>query len=142
MSKDNKHFVKQFFIFGTIGGVGLFVNLAIYNVLIFTVLSGREMVANVVAVCLTILFNWFGNRLFTFKDTGKNKTVEAVQFFISSGIALPLNVLCLYVTRDVLGFMSLLAANLSIITATVLGMFAKFVLYKFWVFKQPKEDQV
>lgn len=138
MVKNNKHFIHQFLIFGLIGGVGLFVNLGLYNILVATVLVGHEMIANILAVCLTILFNWVLNRIFTFKTTEKKAHIEALQFFISSAIALPLNIFCLYITRDVFDFKSALAANVSIIVATALGMVLKFILYKFWVFKTSK----
>lgn len=135
MNKNNKSFIKQFLIFGSIGGAGLFVNLATYNLLVMTFLVGHEMIANITAVCLTIMFNWILNRIFTFKNTTKKVHIEAFQFFISSAVALPLNIFFLYLVRDVLDFKSGLAANISIIIATLVGMILKFILYKFWVFK-------
>lgn len=137
MFKSNNPFY-QFIIFGIIGGVGLFVNLGLYSLFVLTFLQGREMVANVLAVCLTISFNWVGNKVLAFKNSDKKAHVEALQFFISSAIALPLNMICLYISRDIMGYKDLLSGNISLIVATGIGMIVKFLLYKFWVFKPSK----
>lgn len=126
--------IKQFIIFGLIGGAGLVVNMLLYTVFIKTLLHGHELVSNIIATVLTILFNWFWNRILTFKSS-KQAHKEIIQFFIVSGLALPLNALAMYISRDVLGYKTLLADNLSIVLATVVGMLFKFVLYKVWVFK-------
>lgn len=130
----NKKTFQQFIIFGLIGGVGLIVNMLLYTILIKTFLTSHELVANVIATTLTILFNWFWNRILTFKSK-KQAHKEILQFFIVSGLALPLNALAMYISRDVLDYKSLFADNVSIIVATAFGMVLKFVLYKVWVFK-------
>lgn len=127
------HFIMQFITFGFIGGIGLFVNLGLYNLIVF-LLQGHQLISNVLSTSLTIIFNWLGNRFLTFKG-GKQAHTEVAQFFAVSAVALPLNAVSLYITRDILGFMSPLAANLSIVIATLIGMVFKFILYKFWVFK-------
>lgn len=130
-----KHPFMQFILFGLIGGVGVVVNIALNTLFIITFLKGHELIANILSTLLTIGFNWLGNRLLTF-DGSKKAHHEAVQFLIVSMMALPLNALALYVTRDILGYTSVLASNISIIAATGFGMAFKFVLYKFWVFKK------
>ena len=128
-----KHPLFQFLIFGLIGGLGVLVNVGLNTLFIITFLKGHELIANILSTALTIIFNWIGNRILTF-DGGKKAHTEAIQFFIVSMMALPLNALSLYITRDILGYTSVMASNLSIIAATAIGMIFKFLLYKLWVF--------
>lgn len=137
MLKSNNS-LYQFILFGLIGGTGLLVNLGLYTFFVLTFLQGHEMIANVLAVSLTILFNWIGNKVLTFKNSDKKAHIEALQFFVSSAIALPLNIACLYISRDILGYKDLISGNISLIVATGIGMVVKFLLYKFWVFKPSK----
>lgn len=130
----SKQVIQQFFIFGLIGAAGLVVNMVLYTLLVKTVLLDHELIANILSTILTILFNWFWNRVLTFKSK-KQAHTEMLQFFIVSGLALPLNALAMYFSRDVLGYKTLLSDNLSIVVATVAGMVLKFILYKIWVFK-------
>ena len=131
---------KQFSIFGAIGFAGIFVNMGLYTVFILTFLKGHELISNILATFLTILFNWILNRILTFKSS-KHPVTEAIQFLLVSAIALPLNAVALWFMRDIIHLNNIYADNASIILGTAVGMIVKFVLYKVWVFKhKPLSD--
>ena len=63
----------QFARFGVVGAGGFLVNLGVFNLLLFTVFdAGRihegPLFANVIATIVAIVFNWIGNRLWTFRE--------------------------------------------------------------------------
>ena len=128
----------QFILFGLIGGMGMLVNMGLYTLFILTVLKGGPFIANVIATVITIFFNWFGNRVLTFKGGQKTHT-EVIRFFIVSIFSLPINAVSLYFMREVLGLTSILTDNVSIIIGTAVGMILKFLFYKFWVFTEIKK---
>ena len=60
---------------------------------------------------------------------------EAVEFFAVSIVGMGIAVACLWFSREVLGFTSLLADNIaSNVIGLALGAAFRFVLYRYWVF--------
>ena len=131
----------QFVRFGLVGGVGFLVNLAIFNLLIFTVFEQSHihegpLYANVIATIVAIVVNWIGNRFWTFREhRGRQLVREGVEFGIVSLGGLLIGLACLWVSHYVLGYTSKLADNISSnVIGLGLGTIFRFALYRLWVF--------
>jgi putative flippase GtrA len=131
----------QFTRFGLVGGVGFLVNLAIFNLLIFTVFEQSRvhegpLFANIIATSVAILVNWIGNRFWTFREhRGRQLAREGIEFALVSLGGLLIGLACLWVSHYLLGFDSKLADNISSNgIGLALGTAFRFALYRLWVF--------
>lgn len=133
--------MMEFVRFGMVGGLGFIVDLAVFNLLVVTVLSPAHLhegpiLAKLISACLAILVNWLGNRYWTFRHRRRADMLrESVEFFIVSVIGTGIGLGCLWVSHYLLGFTSLLADNISgNVIGLALGSLFRFVLYRVWVF--------
>lgn len=133
--------IAQFAKFGVVGGLGVLVNLAVFNLLLFTVFDSSRihegpLWANIIATIVAIAFNWVGNRYWTFREhRGKQLLREAVEFTIVSLGGLLIGLGCLWISHYALGFDSKLADNIaSNVVGLALGTIFRFVFYRVWVF--------
>lgn len=134
-------FVTQAAKFGAVGAVGLVVDVAVFNLLRATVLSPEHLasgpiIAKVISTAIAILVNWVGNRFWTFGGQRTGRTLrEGVEFFAVSIAGMGISVGCLWFSREVLGYTSLLADNIaSNVIGLALGAAFRFLLYRYWVF--------
>jgi putative flippase GtrA len=139
--------IAQFAKFGVVGGIGVVINLAVFNLLLFTVFDSKRihegpLFANVIATIVAIAFNWVGNRYWTFRDhRGKQLLREAVEFTLVSLGGLLIGLGCLWVSHYALGFDSKLADNIaSNVVGLALGTVFRFVFYRLWVFSPRKSE--
>lgn len=133
--------------FGTVGLVGLVVDVALFNLLRVTVLAPEfiaegPIIAKVISTSVAIAVNWLGSRYWTFRlERRRPAAREAVEFAVVSIGGLLIAVACLVVSRYVLGFTSLLADNIATnVVGLALGSTFRFVLYRAWVF-HPRRAQ-
>ena len=140
--------IGQFARFGVVGGLGVLVNLAVFNLLLFTVFDATRihegpLFANVVATVVAIAFNWIGNRYWAFREhRGRQVVREGVEFAIVSLGGLLIGLGCLWVSHYVLGFDSKLADNIaSNVVGLALGTVFRFALYRLWVFSPRRGDR-
>jgi putative flippase GtrA len=140
------HLLSQFARFGTVGLVGLVVDIAVFNLLRVTVLdpdvvAQGPVIAKVISTTVAIAVNWVGSRYWSFRLTRRRPAGrESVEFAVVSIGGLLIAVACLVVSREVLGFTSLLADNIaSNVVGLVLGSLFRFALYRWWVF-HPRRD--
>lgn len=133
--------VFQLFKFGVVGGIGVIVNFAVFNGLWLTVFNPQTMphgplLATAVATLVAIVVNWLGNRYWAFAaERQRNTAREGLEFFAASLIGMCVPLLCIAVSRYVLGLHSLLSDNIaSNGIGLVLGTIVRYVLYKFWVY--------
>ncbi|GAB3612452.1 GtrA family protein [Humibacter ginsengisoli] len=131
----------QLIKFGAVGGVGVVVNFAVFNGLWLTVFNPVTMphgplLATLVATLVAIIVNWLGNRYWAFAGERQQNTArEGLEFFAASLLGMLVPLMCIGVSRYVLGFHSLLADNIaSNVVGLVLGTVVRYVLYKFWVY--------
>jgi putative flippase GtrA len=136
-----RRLIAQFASFGVVGGVGVVVNLAIFNLLRATVFSPERIhlgpvIANIIATICAIFVNWIGNRYWTFRNQRRAvATREGVEFVIVSLGGLVISSGCLWISHYVLGYHSQLADNIaSNVVGLVLGTVFRFWLYKVWVY--------
>lgn len=133
--------LAQFGRFGVVGLVGLVVDVALFNLLRATVLSPDDVaagpvIAKIVSTSVAIIVNWIGSRYWSFRLERRRPPLrEAVEFVLVSIGGLIIAVACLAVSREVLGFTSVLADNIaSNVVGLVLGSLFRFSLYRWWVF--------
>lgn len=127
--------------FALVGGVGLVVDVAVFNLLRATVLAdgrvaGAVLVAKAISISAAILTNWAGNRWWTFRSHRQARMLpEAAAFFAVSLIGSAISLLCLAISHYALGLTSALADNVSAnVIGLVLGSAFRFVASRAWVF--------
>lgn len=137
----------QFTRFGLVGGVGFVVNLAIFNLLIFTVFEQSRvhegpLFANIIATSVAIVVNWIGNRFWTFREhRGRQLAREGVEFAIVSLGGLLIGLGCLWISHYGLGYTSKLADNISSnVIGLALGTAFRFTFYRLWVFSPRRNE--
>lgn len=126
--------------FGVVGLVGLVIDVGLYNLLRLGVFGDGfwqgAIAAKVISTSVAILFNWVGNRYWTFRVHRRQDTfVEFFEFVIVSVGGMSIAVACLWVSHYLLGFTSLLADNISTnVVGLFLGTTFRFFLYRYWVY--------
>lgn len=137
-----KALVTQLLRFAAVGGVGLVVDVAVFNLLRVTILSPEHLhegpvLAKVVSTSIAIIVNWIGNRYWTFGPHRRPQAVrEGIEFALVSIGGMLIGLACLWVSHYVLGYTSLLADNVSSnVIGLALGTAFRFWLYRTWVFR-------
>jgi putative flippase GtrA len=127
--------------FGIVGGVGVVVNFAVFNGLWLTVFNPTTMphgplLATVVATLAAIGVNWLGNRYWAFAaDRQRNTAREGLEFLLASLVGMFVPLICIGVSRYLLGLHSLLADNIATnVVGLILGTVVRYALYKYWVY--------
>ena len=127
--------------FGLIGGTGMLVDMGMFNLLRATVLSPDNvawgaMAANVISTILAIIWNWIGNRLWTFREhrRGENAMREGLEFFGVSLAGMLIGLIPLWITHYGLGLTSAWADNIAKLAGIGVGSVFRFSLYRWWVY--------
>ena len=127
--------------FGLIGGTGMLVDMGLFNLLRATVFSPERvawgpMAATVTATCVAIVWNWLGNRLWTFREhrRGEQTLREGIEFFGVSLAGMLIGLVPLWITHYGLGLTSAVADNISKLAGIGIGSVFRFVLYRWWVY--------
>ena len=133
--------IAQLARFGTVGAFGFVIDVGVFNLLRITVLSPDAIAegpfwAKVISTTLAIIVNWIGNRYWTFgKERQPRALREGLEFGLVSLGGMLIGLACLWVSREVLGYTSLLADNIaSNVIGLALGTAFRFALYRLWVF--------
>jgi len=135
------HSVLSYLVkFGVVGSLGFLIDVGVFNLLRVGVLGAdpwwaTAIGAKVVSTSLAIIFNWLGNRFWTFRHERHTHIVrEFVEFVVASLLGLGVSLACLWFTHYVLNLTSLLADNISgNFIGLGLGTIVRFVLYRYWV---------
>lgn len=136
---------RQGLSFLLVGGVGLVVDIVVFNALRTTVLEpsavhGGPIIAKAISTSLAIVANWVGNRYWTFRLERRRESRaavirEGVEFAIVSVIGSLIALFCLWVSHYVLGHTSVIADNIATnVVGLALGTAFRFALYRLWVF--------
>ncbi|MEU7107827.1 GtrA family protein [Streptomyces stramineus] len=126
---------REFAKFGTVGGLGIFVNLAVFNLCRAT--TDLPVVrCSVIATVVAIAFNYLGLRYFTYRDRDKShRSREIALFAVFSAVGLVIENGVLYIATYGFGrdtpFQSNLFKFLGIGAATLF----RFWSYRAWVFR-------
>ena len=132
--------LKYVLKFGVVGLLGVGVDVIIFNALRVDVVGTHWWIngaigAKVVSTSAAIIFNWLGNRYWTFRRDKRSDVVrELFEFVLASVAGMLVTLATLWFTHYVLGFDSLLADNVSAnIIGLGLGTLVRFALYRWWV---------
>ena len=116
--------------FAVVGAAAYGTDVAVFNVLRLagTAPVGAKIVSSVLAVAVAFT----GSRWWTWPDrSGPGLARQSVLFVLFSVLGAGLQLLCLVVSRDLLGLRSALSDNVS---ANVVGM-ALATAFRFWTFR-------
>ena len=121
--------------FFSVGALAYLVAVGGFNSLVHlknAPLASKPLTASIISGVISILVAYLGNRHWTWKDrqrTGAKR--EVFLFFIINGIALFFGVICLAISRYILGLDSALADNIS---ANVIGV-GLGTIFRFWSYR-------
>jgi putative flippase GtrA len=123
---------------GKFFGVGLMAYLVAvggFNLLVHldsAPLKSKPLTASILSGALSILVAYFGNRHWTWKERQRSgASREITLFFIINLISLSFTVICLAISRYILGFDSAVADNIS---ANIIGV-GFGTLFRFWSYR-------
>lgn len=133
--------LHQLVSFGLVGGVGLVVDIVIFNALRTTVLephfvAGGPIIAKVISTSIAIVVNWIGNRYWTFRSERRTDVLrEGIEFAVVSVAGAGIALGCLWISHYVLGLTSILDDNIATnVVGLALGTAFRFALYRLWVY--------
>ncbi|QWT25319.1 GtrA family protein [Subtercola sp. PAMC28395] len=122
-------------------------DVGIFNLLLLGVFGtdhffATAIGAKLVSTSIAIVFNWVGNRYWTFRENRrKNVGLELVEYALVSVGGLAIAEGCIWFTHHVLGQTSLLATNIAAnVVGLALGTAFRFVLYRYWVYGTHRSD--
>ncbi|MEW1698444.1 GtrA family protein [Streptomyces sp. NPDC093249] len=121
--------------FGLVGGVGVLVNLAVFNLVRH--FTDIPMVrASVIATVVAIVFNYVGFRYFTYRDReNSGRTREMSLFLLFSAVGLVIENGVLYTATYGLGWDGPLASNFFKFFGIGVATLFRFWSYRTWVFR-------
>ncbi|MGG8405251.1 GtrA family protein [Streptomyces sp. 12297] len=121
--------------FGAVGGLGLLVNLGVFNLLRHT--TDLQVVrASVIATVVAIAFNYVGFRYFTYRDRDKGgRTREMTLFLLFSAAGLVIENGVLYAATYGMGWDSPLQSNIFKFLGIGIATAFRFWSYRTWVFR-------
>jgi putative flippase GtrA len=132
-----KRSLIQFVKFCFVGGSGVIVNLAVFNLTLFVwdaafgdTPTAAKYLGNALGFVVSVLTNYYLNRRWTFRSSGAVSS-ELPKFFIVSVVAYLANLGVFTVCLSALGF----GPNLSQLIAIACVMPINFVLNKLWSFR-------
>jgi putative flippase GtrA len=127
-----RHELGKFF---SVGALAYVVGVGGFNLLVHlesAPLASKPLTASIISGIVSIFVAYLGNRHWTWRDRARSGARREMSlFFIINGIALIFNVICLAISRYVLGFESALADN---IAANVIGV-GLGTLFRFWSYR-------
>jgi putative flippase GtrA len=134
--------LKEFLKFGSVGLIGLVIDVGLFNVLVL--LDTPTLLAKTISMSIAIVFAFLGNKLWAFshrtinslgEKTGHSVRKEFILFLLFNMIALGISLSCLYISEHILGLTSILADNISgNVIGLGLGTLFRFHAYRTWVF--------
>lgn len=134
--------------FGVVGLIGVGIDVAIFNLLRLDPARTGWWIngaigAKVVSTSVAIVFNWLGNRYWTFRaDRHKHIVREFLEFVGASLVGMTVAVACLWISHYLLGLHNLVADNIAgNVIGLGLGTIVRFVLYRYWVWNPARKPE-
>ncbi|WP_394551160.1 GtrA family protein [Agromyces sp. MMS24-JH15] len=140
-------FIAYALKFGVVGAIGLVLDVTVFNALRLGVFgidgwAQSPLGAKTISTIVAIVFNWIGNRYWTFRDhRRRNYLREFAEYAVVSLGGMAISLCCLWLSHHVLGFDTLLADNIaSNVVGLGLGTAFRFALYRYWVWGAHRAD--
>lgn len=130
---------SEFGKFGLVGLANYALDLALFNVLLFTVFAHAPWVAKACSTLAAATSSYFMNRHWTWRHRERNGTARELSvFFLISAVALGLTELCLLVSHVGFGLTTKLDDNISAnVVGLILSTGVRFWAFRTFVFLQP-----
>ncbi|GAA1777240.1 GtrA family protein [Agromyces lapidis] len=133
--------------FGVVGLIGLVIDVVLFNALRLG-LAGDDtwaqsaIGAKTISTSVAIVFNWLGNRYWTFRrHRRRNYVREFAEYAVVSLGGMAISLACLWISHHLLGYTTLLADNIATnVVGLGLGTAFRFLLYRYWVFGHHRSD--
>ncbi|MGQ7294911.1 GtrA family protein [Quadrisphaera sp. KR29] len=129
--------------FGVVGGVAFVVDVGLFNLLRFGgdgLLADQPLTAKVVSASVATVFAWAGNRWWTFRHRNRSAALRELGLFVAmNAAALLIGLAVLATSHYVLGLRGPLADNTANLVGIALGTAFRYVAYRLWVFRRPRE---
>lgn len=122
--------------FGAVGAVNFALDVALFNLLIFTVAEHAPLAAKAASMAISATSSYFMNRHWTWTARARTGLARELPLFLAlSAVGLLITETCLAVSHYGLGLTSRLADNIAAnVVGLVLGTMWRFVSFKRWVF--------
>ncbi|WP_435797866.1 GtrA family protein [Streptomyces klenkii] len=126
---------REFAKFGTVGGLGIVVNLAVFN-LCRTVTGLPVVRCSVIATVVAIAFNYLGLRHFAYRDRDRSRRSRQVALFAAfSAVGLVIENGVLYAATYTFGWDTPFQNNLFKFLGIGAATLFRFWSYRAWVFR-------
>lgn len=141
-----RQWLVEFLQFCTVGLGAYVVDVGLFNLLAYSDIvnlpADASMVAKTISVSVSVVFSWVVNRLWTFRNKSDKTRARELVLFIAINIGgLLIALMCLGVSRYVLGMTSQLADNISAnVVGLILGTAFRYVCYRYIVFTKNDDD--
>jgi putative flippase GtrA len=133
--------------FGVVGLIGLVIDVTLFNLLRLGVFGEDHWAqsaigAKTISTSVAIIFNWLGNRYWTFRHHRRRNYVrEFVEYVAVSIGGMLIALACLWISHHWLGYTSILADNVATnVVGLALGTAFRFLLYRYWVYGHHRAD--
>ncbi|MEV0124159.1 GtrA family protein [Streptomyces sp. NPDC050703] len=120
--------------FGLVGGSGVAVNLAVFNLVLHGFGSGA-MTATVAASCVAMGTNYLGFRFFAYRVRASRTKAQIALFFAFSGIGVAMESVLFYAAYHGVGLSGPLTSNIAKALSILLASAFRFLVYRTWVFQ-------
>jgi putative flippase GtrA len=146
MSDRTQRFIAEVGRFLVVGGAATIVALIIFNLLVHgfntgdhALLGDQPILAFVIANSVGMGVSYYGSRHWTFRDRPPVSSDGGLtSFVVINFLTMLIPIGCLAISRDVLGLDDPISDNVSAnLIGLVLGLSARFVLFRTYVFKRP-----
>lgn len=146
MSDRTQRFIAEVGRFLAVGGAATIVALIIFNLLVHgfntgkhALLDNEPILAYVIANSVGMGVSYYGSRHWAFRDRPPVTSDGGLTSFVAINmLTMLIPIGCLAISRDVLGLDDPLSDNLSANgIGLVLGLAARFALFRTYVFKRP-----
>ncbi|MGN6444432.1 GtrA family protein [Amnibacterium sp.] len=134
--------LKAAMSFGVVGLGGMVIDVGVFNALRLGLfghgaLIDKPLTASVVSASLAIVFNWVGNRFWTFRGQRRPDVWrEALEYGAVALLGLGVSLLSLAVSHYALGLHSIAADNVAKnVIGLGLGTILRFSLSRWWIWR-------
>ena len=124
--------IKQFIMFGFVGGIATVIDFLIFNLVFW--LTVWFVISRIIGIAMSMIWNFIANRNMTFQATKGDPRKQLFKYLVVYGISMGANVLVGWIAFQMLG-----PGQLNANIAAVLGLFVSiptaFIGSKLWAFK-------
>jgi putative flippase GtrA len=132
-----RHLWRELIGFGVVGLIGVTCDITTFNIVI-GVFHAPKVWGSLSGTAIGTIVGYIGNRFWVFRDRELRRSyTEILLYLLVSGVAMGIIAICVAVNEYVLGFKSLIAANLAqFIFGQGLGSIFRFWAMHVWVFPE------